>query len=181
MSVKELLDRYFNGEIIGETEEEKNQLEFVRWFIAKSPLGTGACSMNKICWHIEEKLDPYKIELHATSGFDYTKLKVKRRCTNEHREQLKDAYNYYMERMKVIAKDSSTGKIDMSEYVREHDFMVRNVRERIEGLCPSEEERLNIILDMRYKDNCNQSFMWSMVGSLICDRLAELEREGELA
>ena len=53
--------------------------------------------MNKICRYVESQLDGYKSQLHRNSTFDYNELKVKRRCTEEHRQALRELEQEYRE------------------------------------------------------------------------------------
>lgn len=74
------------------------------------PVGIGACAMNKICWYVESQLDGYKSQLHHDSTFDYNCLKVKRRCTEEHRKALHDLEQEYRECIKEYKANRSSDK-----------------------------------------------------------------------
>ena len=44
----------------------------------------------------------------------------------------------------------------------------------IKNICPNNDERLNIILDITYGYNGNKQFCWDTIGDLICKRLEEM-------
>ena len=72
------------------TDLTDEQYDFLCWYEKMMPVGMGNCAMNKICWYVESQLDGYKNNLKKNSAFDYNTLKVKRRCTEEHIEQLRN-------------------------------------------------------------------------------------------
>lgn len=159
-----------------------DQIEFLEWYDIKMPFGMSDCAMNRICKYIDEQFSGYKIQLKKNSNFDYTVLKVKRRCTEKHRQEL---YNLSQEYINSIAafkrrkiKDSSydftndkTQKLDSRIYMQEYYY---NAAKEI---CPNDDERLNIILDMCYSKKNNKQFCWDCIGDLICKRLEELKND----
>ena len=50
------------------------------------------------------------------------------------------------------------------------EFKIRAI-----NICPNEEERLNIVLDMCYGYKNNRQFCWDIVGDLIIKRLEDLK------
>lgn len=152
------------------TDEQK---DFLFWYEFKMPVGTGNCSMNQICSYVEEQFENYKTQLHQTSAFDYTALKSKRRCTEEHRQALRELEQYYCECLKEYKLKKQKGDEFDTFYHRVH--MVELFQQRSVEICPNEDERLNIILDMTYGNKGNRQFCWDCIGELIIKRLEELE------
>lgn len=147
------------------TEEQK---EFLFWYELKMPVGTGNCAMNKICRYVESQLDGYKAQLHKNSEFDYNRLKVRRRCTEEHRQALSDLERYYCECVKEYKKQKH---IDKGDANRNRHFIYKKFHREAKEICPNDEERLNIILDITYGKKGNRQFCWDTIGDLICERL----------
>lgn len=166
-SIEDLYNRYDNL-----TDEQK---DFLFWYERKMPVGTGDCSMNQICKYVESQLDGYKSQLHSNSTFDYNTLKVKRRCTEEHRQSLKELEQYYCEcvRQYKLKKD----KQDEFDKYYQRVNMVNMFRNKAEELCPNADERMNIILDITYGYKGNRQFCWDCIGELIIKRLIELKEE----
>lgn len=151
------------------TEEQK---EFLFWYELKMPVGTGNCAMNKICRYVESQLDGYKAQLHKNSEFDYNRLKVRRRCTEEHRQALSDLERYYCECVKEYKKQKHTDKGDAN---RNRHFIYKKFHREAKEICPNDEERLNIILDITYGKKGNRQFCWDTIGDLICERLGGMK------
>src|SRR5574344_2669510 len=150
------------------TEEQK---EFLFWYEFKMPVGIGDCSMNKICRYVESQLDGYKSQLHRNSNFDYNKLKVKRRCTEEHRETLRKLEQEYRE---CVREYKAQKHFDKGESNKDRKFLYKKFHEEAIKICPNDDERLNIILDITYGYNGNKQFCWDTIGDLICKRLEEM-------
>ena len=159
-------DLYDNKD--GLSDEQK---EFLFWYEFKMPVGTGACSMNKICRYVESQLDGYKSQLHRNSTFDYNELKVKRRCTEEHRQLLRELEQEYRE---CVREYKAQKHFDKGESNKNRKFLYKKFHEEAMNICPNDDERLNIILDITYGYNGNKQFCWDTIGDLICKRLEEM-------
>ena len=159
-------DLYDNKD--GLSDEQK---EFLFWYEFKMPVGTGNCSMNKICRYVESQLDGYKTQLHRNSNFDYNELKVKRRCTEEHRQALRELEQEYRE---CVREYKAQKHFDKGESNKDRKFLYKKFHEEAMNICPNDNERLNIILDITYGYNGNKQFCWDTIGNLICKRLEEM-------
>lgn len=153
------------------TDEQK---DFLFWYEYKMPVGIGACAMNKICWYVESQLDGYKSQLHHDSTFDYNCLKVKRRCTEEHRKALHDLEQEYRECIKEYKANRSS---DKEQSNNNRKYLCEKFRQAAIELCPNDEERMNIILDITYGYKGNRQFCWDCIGDLLIKRLEEMENE----
>ena len=169
-------------------DKTEEQIEFLKWYEIKMPFGQSDCAMNRICRYIEDQFQGYKSQLKEKSNFDYNVLKVKRRCTEQHRQDLlelcedyKKAIDAYKKRKKndndkfadanQIYTDDKNDKVDSRVYLQQ--YYCNAAKE----ICPNDDERLNIILDMCYSYNNNKQFCWDCVGDLICKRLEELNND----
>lgn len=150
------------------SEEQKS---FLFWYEFKMPVGLGECSMNKICRYVESQLDGYKSQLHRNSTFDYNILKVKRRCTEEHRQALRNLEQYYCE---CIKEYKSKKHYDKGESNKNRHFLYQKFNRKAKEICPNDEERMNIILDITYGYKGNKQFCWDCIGENIIMRLEEL-------
>lgn len=150
----------------------KEQQEFLFWYEFKMPVGTGNCSMNRICKYVEDQLDGYRSQLHGQSSFDYNKLKVKRRCTEDHREKLLNLEKYYCE---CIKEYKAQKHFDKGESNKNRYFLYKKFNRDAKEICENDDERLNIILDITYGYKGNRQFCWDTIGDLICKRLEEMK------
>ena len=157
------------------TEEQE---EFLFWYERKMPVGTGSCSMNQICRYVESQLDGYKSQLHKDSSFDYNVLKVKRRCTEEHRQALRELEQYYCECVASYKNKQHLNDKMAANESRKH--LCSYFKEKSKEICPNDDERMNIILDMTYGYKGNRQFCWDCIGELIIKRLEEMEEEDKV-
>lgn len=148
---------------------------FLFWYERKMPVGTGNCAMNRICKYVEQQLDGYKSQLRKDSSFDYNILKVKRRCTEEHRQKLRELEQYYCECVAEYKKKKQSNDKKSANENRIH--LKKKFKKDAEEICPNNDERMNIILDMTYGYKGNRQFCWDCVGELIIKRLKEMEEE----
>lgn len=162
------------------TDEEN---DFLFWYDYRFPVGTSNCAMNRICRYMEKELDGYKSQLKKNSNFDYKVLRKDKICRNEHREQLKvleeDYCKYIKEyrEKKVNELYNHTGMFDGENVIVERKKMIDYFRKEAINICPNDDERFNIILDMTYLHNCNKQFCWDIIGELIVARLEELKTD----
>ena len=162
-SIQELYEKEFL------TEEQK---DFLFWYEYKMPVGIGNCSMNQICKYVESKLDGYKSYLHHNSNFDYNLIKVKRRCTEEHRQALRKLELEYRECIKEYKTKKNRDKEQANE---NRKFLCEKFKKEATEICPNDDERMNIILDITYGYKGNRQFCWDCIGDLITKRLEDME------
>jgi hypothetical protein len=160
-------DLYKNKDFLSQ-----EQMDFLFWHEFKMPVGTGNCSMNQICKYVESQLDGYKSQLHRNSTFDYNNLKVKRRCTEEHRQSLKELEQEYCE---CVREYKNQKHFDKEDSGKGRHTLYKRFNQQAKELCPDDDERLNIILDITYGYKGNKQFCWDTIGNLICKRLEEID------
>lgn len=168
--------------------EDKNeeQLDFIKWYEIKMPFGMGNCTMNNICYYVEDQFEGYKTNLKKKSDFDYNVLKVKRRCTEKHRNDLFELSQLYIQAVAIYKNKKLKDEYSPIETIYLEDendkinarLSMRNYfYNKAKEICPDDDERLNIILDMCYGYKNNKQFCWDCIGDLICKRLEELKDE----
>jgi hypothetical protein len=150
----------------------QEQRDFLFWYEFKMPVGIGSCSMNQICKYVENQLDGYKSQLHKNSTFDYNNLKVKRRCTEEHRQSLRALEQEYCE---CVREYKTQKHFDKEGSGKDRFSLYKRFNQQAKELCPDDDERLNIILDITYGYKGNKQFCWDTIGDLICKRLEEMD------
>lgn len=162
-TVADLLSRKPEGQL-SEAEET-----FFHWYERKMPVGTGPCSMNRICRYVEGQFDGYTGRLKADGGFDYTRLKVRRRCTELHRRQLRELAQEYGQLVSDYKKSQS--RMTREEKTEKRQYIKLTFRQLARELCPDGDERLNILLDLCYGEGLNRQFFWDCAGDLMIKRL----------
>ena len=154
----------------------EDEMDFLYWYKEKMPIGNGDCSMNKICHYVEAEFDGYKTELKHSGQFDYNTLKVNRRCTEKHKQELKELCDDYVRHVALFKSGRSNNEIsvDYGESEKNRDYLRNEFKQKATDICPNDNERLNIILDMCYGMKNNRQFCWDCIGDLIIKRLEEL-------
>ena len=71
----------------------------------------------------------------------------------------------------IFRRSSSLGQISIAS---SWNFLYKKFHEEAMNICPNDDERLNIILDITYGYNGNKQFCWDTIGDLICKRLEEM-------
>ena len=82
----------------------------------------------------------------------------------------------YSEKLSFLAnRDRLTGI-----YNRGYVFRYLLNKEKSKEICPNDDERMNIILDITYGYKGNRQFCWDCIGELIIKRLEEMEEENKV-
>ena len=140
----------------------QEQLEAIHWFNVFNPVDMGMCTINRICFYIENKIGEYKAELKERD-FNWEQFKVKRRCTQEHREKLQELMNTFISRIKHCVNTDT-------EFTGIKSFSDEYFQERAREICPNDDERRNIVLDLCYGENhdkSNKEFCWTVIADMI--------------
>lgn len=164
------------SQLLRKNKHSRKEKRFLEYYNAKMPFGIGKCAMNRICWYIEEQFDKYVTYLKKEKDFDYTFLKYNVQNSSKYVEQLKDLEKEYILMNKEIkgfnyhdhspeaGQEQGKSKYQLKRYVRS----------KAEEICPDEDERTDIFLDMYYKHGCHIQFFWDCVGLFVVKRLEDM-------
>lgn len=148
------------------TEEQKNT---VKWYNKFNPVDMNLCTINKICYYIESVIKDYK-STFKERVIDYSKFKVKRRCTQEHKDRLLELMNIYTSHNQSFLDQyrqspSTTPKPRI-------DFVEQYIISRATEICPNDDERWNIILDIcnEAKDVEQKDYCWIILVDILTRR-----------
>ncbi len=150
------------------------QIEFLKYYSSKTPLSRNNCTMNKICYYIEQNIDNYKFQLKKSNNFDYTFLRKNRKCFNVNKEKILELYNLYQSEL-INSKNNKLSNVQKEDLSRSKERFKLRYYNFAKELVQDNDERLNIFLDLCYGQNKNKHFMWDCVGDLIISRLEELK------
>jgi hypothetical protein len=139
------------------------QSEMVKWINILNPVDMSDCTINKICYYIEKEMKDYKNDLKQRD-INWEKLKVKRRCTKEHRDNMTYLVGVYMEYLANVRLAETEDAHPLYNFVA--DYFIDRAKE----LCPNDDERRNIVLDLCY--GCNniktcKEFCWIIIADLM--------------
>lgn len=168
MTVDELM------ELENKTQQQE---DFLFWYNRMMPIGYADCAMNKICKYVEKQFEGHVSKVKHDADFNYETLKVKRRCTEKHRQELLELCELYGKCVDNYRKNASENNPDPESNNMSRNHLAQKFKKEAEEICPNDDERLNIILDMCYGSSCNRMFCWDVIGHLIIARLEELKNE----
>lgn len=169
-----LYKSYLNHEEI--TEDQRTFVEYYKKYL---PVDMSPCTVNRLCWNIENSIDVGKAP-EADRLFDYHLLKSEQGYTNEEytevRSYLAKEYEGYKSGMKDLLarmREERVHGTDKANLIAEYNRIFITRMKLISGneaLC------CDVLLDLAYKNNGSKKFVWEMCGQQIIKNL--LERHG---
>lgn len=147
-------------------EEEK----FIQCYYQRMPLGTAPCTINKICWKIEDIFD--NTEWINNSDFDYSILKCDIEYSNQLYNKIKKIYDRYRRETANYMQYAKSERVKSDErQMQKHIFKEQFRRQCLEQ-CPNEEYLCNIVLDLCYsKSKYSKQFAWDICGDMFIQNL----------
>ena len=158
-------------ELLNKKDRTEEEEQFVEWFYKLNPVDMSKCAINRICYHIENNIKNYKSNLKSRQ-IDYTIFRTNHRCTAEHKKALRELMEVYINRLKSCLNTQN----DFNGTV---GFIEEYFQNRAKELCPNDDERIDIILDMCYNDNksnTNREFCWIILADLLTMRKKNEEK-----
>lgn len=144
----------------------KKQQEMLENIAKYEPFGMGLCTMNKICYYIENQFEGYHSALKRNSKFDYSKLMKNASRKPDKYFDVSDIMEEHLRMLEAITKDE-----DKTEKKK---FLMKEYREEVFKICPDENELADIVIALTYGQGKNQEICWGYVGKIICNRLKEM-------
>ena len=154
-------------EIDNPTEE---QCQFVECFHRRQPFGMGKCAMNKICWHIEREFENYEIRLKQQSSFDHTIFQSSCEYSEEKAVEVISLGKEYLHQRRKVKTDLS---LSPEERTRLYRLISKEYKDSLENICPEPEERLNLMLDLYYKQRIPGQMFWDCCGGLYIKKIGD--------
>lgn len=147
-------------------EEEK----FIYCYYQRLPLGIAPCTINKICWKIEDTFDHLKS--CESDEFDYSILKSNAEYSNHLYAQIKKIYDRYRRETSNYMQYAKSERIKSEErQIQKYIFREEFKRQCLEQ-CPNEDILCNIVLDLCYsKSKYSKQFAWDVCGETFIQNL----------
>ena len=159
-------------ELLNKKNKSKEEQIFEKCYYQRMPLGTAPCTINKICWRIEELFDD-KLSFKSKSNFNYSILK----STNVEYSQsiFRKIKKIYIEYKAEAARYSQYAK---SERIKSDDRQIQKYilkdtfKRKCLEQCPNEEMLCNIVLDLCYSSSkSSKQFAWDICGDMFIQNL----------
>lgn len=154
------------------TKENKTQEEekFIYCYYQRMPLGTAPCTINKICWKIEELFDD--TEWINSEDFDYSILKCDVEYSNQLYNKIKKIYDRYRRETANYMQYAKSERIKSDERQMQKYIFKEQFRRQCLEQCPNEEYLCNIVLDLCYsKSKYSKQFAWDICGDMFIQNL----------
>lgn len=159
------LDELFAKEC--RTQEEE---KFIYCYYQRMPLGTAPCTINKICWKIEELFDD--TEWVNSGDFDYSILKCDVEYSNQLYNKIKKIYDRYRRETANYMQYAKSERIKSDERQMQKYIFKEQFRRQCLEQCPNEEYLCNIVLDLCYsKSKYSKQFAWDICGDMFIQNL----------
>lgn len=157
-------------ELISSPTNEEEQT-FVDYYYKNMPLGIAPCTINRICWKIENTFKDSKLlnngsfdyQILKSNEFDYDSKKYK---------ALKSLYGQYKKDRRDFDKICHSQKLDSHDAnIMRGNILTEFIR-ATSYICPNKVELCDILLDICYEDSLsNKRFVWEICGDIIVDNL----------
>ena len=154
-----------------ETEEEK---QFLQSSFYKSPVFDNACTMNRICWKIEDEFKDIKLKVRQDDKkFNFKIYKSSKRYDKEHYKDIEKLYREYnrakKENVSSMISNMNNGLegTDTVDIANSKQVLIDNFKNKASEICVNSEELCNIVLDLCYKNKNNRQFAWDISGEQI--------------
>lgn len=158
------------NELLKKENKTKEEEKFVQCYYQRMPLGIAPCTMNKICWKIEELFD--NTEWINNGDFDYSILKCDVKYSNQLYNKIKKIYDRYRHETANYMQYAKSERIRSDERQMQKYIFKEQFRRQCLEQCPNEEYLCNIVLDLCYsKSKYSKQFAWDICGDMFIQNL----------
>lgn len=134
------------------------------------PLGTAPCTVNRICWKVENALE-HREQQNQTS-FDYSILKCDVEYSKQMYEKIKKIYNRYQRETASYMQYAKSERIALEERQMQKYLFKEAFKRQCLEQCPNEQYLCNIVLDLCYsKPQYSKQFAWDICGDVFIQNL----------
>lgn len=152
----------------------ERQIDFLRYFRIRLPVGTGDCVMNKICRRFESEFDGFVGRANKEISFDYNIMKSGQEYAQSQYYAIKKVYNDYNNKLKQYSVYAYYERIDESEAASAMSSMRDEFVRECYNLCSNSKTLCDIILDICYRKTSSKKFAWDICGDTIINNLLSI-------
>lgn len=151
----------------------------IQYYLYRMPVGVNSCTMNRLCWIIEDELDKFDQELKTKRKFDYGSLKSGEDYKNSQYYAIRSIFKDYLQfsRTNAVMSGKDNKNKESSDDRRERialyqDSMIRSLHDK----CSNDDVLCDIMLDLCEKNSSSTAIVWELFHDAIIKRL--LDRNG---
>lgn len=157
-------------ELLKKTNRTPEEEAFIRYYEHGMPLGTAPCTVNKICWKIEEIFDT--LDASGNDTFDYSILKCHVDYSSQLFKKVKKIYEQYQKETADYMQYAKSERIKPEDRQTQRYLLKEQFKRKCLEVCPNEEFLCDIVLDLCYpKSNCSKQFAWDICGDTFIQNL----------
>lgn len=166
-------------EIMQKTVKDDVDEMVIQYYLYRMPVGINSCTMNRLCWTVEDELEDFEEELKIRRKFDYDSLKSGVEYTNSQYYGIRSIFKDYLRFARGNAIHSGNGNnnketgADRRERIALYqESMFRNLHDK----CSNDDVLCDIMLDLCKKNSSSIAIVWELFHDTLIKRL--LERHG---
>lgn len=149
----------------------EQQVDFLRYYQYRMPVGTNDCVMNIICRKIEDAFSSANIAALRGDDFDYTTLKSGTAYTVRQYYAAQKLLNDYNDRVAEFSATAGTERVDKAESSAALTALNDEFRKACDLICSDRFALCDLLLDLCYRKNRTKRFVWSICGEEIIQNL----------
>ncbi len=158
------------GELLSKEDLTLDEQKFVHFYFNKMPLGIAPCTVNRICWKIENMFDGFQIE--NQKNFDYSIMKSDSSYPGHLYVKIKKIYERYRRETANYMQYAKSERIKLDERQMQKYIFKEEFKRQCFNECPNEDMLCNIVLDLCYgKSKNSKQFAWDIAGDTIIKNL----------
>lgn len=159
------------NELLEKENKTKDEEKFIQCYYQRMPLGIAPCTINKICWKIEDMFDDMKFM--SNDNFDYSILKCDGvEYSNQLYNKIKKIYDRYRREVSDYAQYAKSERLKSEDRQMQKYIFKEQFRQQCLEQCPNEEYLCNIVLDLCYsKSKYSKQFAWDICGDMFIQNL----------
>ena len=158
-----------------EVKDEYDEV-VIQYYLYRMPVGVNSCTMNRLCWIIEDEMEKHMAELKIHRAFDYDSLKSGEAYKNSQYYGIRPVFKDYLKYASgnsVIdnsaMKNKETGADRTEKLAMYNESMLRHLHEK----CSDDNVLCDILFDMCKKNSSSVSIVWALFPDVIIKRLLE--------
>ena len=150
-----------------------SEQQFLDNYYRRMPLGIAPCTINRICWKIENEFKADNMK--EIESFDYNLLKAEGvNYLEQEYSSISKIYKEYVSDRRKLDSIVHSQKTDDFDRNSMHNLIITHFRTQCSIVCPDRIKLCNILLDLCYRDSNNSKrFVWEMCGDVIIENLLE--------
>lgn len=162
------------GLTLDELKQKENKTDkeimFLNSIKYKNPVFENPCTMNKICWKIEDEFKDIKLKVNSDNNFDKELYKTNKRYKKETFNEIQKIYKEYINQQRQYSQTNRI-KISKEDKISQRNMFVQNFKRKAFEICSNSEDLCNIVIDLTYKNKNKRQFAWDICGEQIIENL----------